>query len=570
MVIGNNGILNRAGKANKATVIAQVEEAIDLSRLGYIAGNEGAEPTARYIIEDIISQNYINETAVEDYGDYTGVGVIIVEDEKIYINGSLDGLDLALKYELEQKTGYTIIRLYPKIATSSTYGDYAADILYGKSDEELEKLFVEGQNYWNEVEEWGQPNYNSFEELIEYWNNTMEWTDATTFEELGPAYGYSNTRQMMIDWLYVEPAGYDWNKEDVSKKYSIVSRETYIANSLSTTSPYVEYTVTTSSSYTFTLYNNSDASVSPISIDIYVDVQGELSAEEMFITDGEGTLLGLNEKFYIYTEGSECHTLTTITDIIIPEKIGNEKITAIGDSAFYGLYTVTSITLPYGLTSIGNNAFIYCYGLTGIEIPSSVTNIGSYAFAYCESLASIEVPSSVISIGGSAFYCCRGLTSINIPNGLTSIESGTYSYCTKLTSIEIPSSVTSIGSSAFSGCYSLTSINIPNGVTNIEGSTFSQCTSLASIEIPSSVTSIGTGAFNYCTSLSKIYIPSSVTVISASSYNYSPFYRCSSTLKICCEASEAQSGWETYWNYRQKSSKLTPTYNCTLEQFNSL
>jgi len=73
-----------------------------------------------------------------------------------------------------------------------------------------------------------------------------------------------------------------------------------------------------------------------------------------------------------------------------------------------------------------------------------------------------------------------------------------------------------------------------------------------------------------CTSLTSIYIPSSVTTITASSSCLnSPFYGCSSSLKIYCGASSKPSGWGDFWNYRTTSATYTPTWGVTREQYNS-
>ena len=57
-----------------------------------------------------------------------------------------------------------------------------------------------------------------------------------------------------------------------------------------------------------------------------------------------------------------------------------------------------------------------------------------------------------------------------------------------------------------------------------------------------------------------------VATISANSYSYSPFYCCSSSLKIYCEGSAKQSGWGTYWNYYASGSTLTTYYSCTRDE----
>ena len=87
-------------------------------------------------------------------------------------------------------------------------------------------------------------------------------------------------------------------------------------------------------------------------------------------------------------------------------------VTTIGDSAFSGCDSLTSITIPDSVTTIGDWAFGYCYGLTSITIPDSVTTIGDYAFKECDSLTSVTIPDSVTTIGGYAFYKCASLTSV--------------------------------------------------------------------------------------------------------------------------------------------------------------
>ena len=198
-----------------------------------------------------------------------------------------------------------------------------------------------------------------------------------------------------------------------------------------------------------------------------------------------------------------------------------DGVTSIGDYAFYGCTSLTSITISDSVTSIGDSAFGGCTSLTSITIPNSVTSIGNNAFERCKSLTSITIPDSVTQIDYYAFEGCTSLTSITIPDGVTKIANNTFSGCTSLATITIPNSVTQIEYRAFAGCTSLTSITIPDGVTKIDNNTFSGCTSLATITIPNSVTQIEYRAFEGCTSLTSITIPDSVTSI-----GWCAFYDC--------------------------------------------
>ena len=130
-----------------------------------------------------------------------------------------------------------------------------------------------------------------------------------------------------------------------------------------------------------------------------------------------------------------------------------DGVTSISDIAFYGCYSLASITIPDGVTSIGEVAFNDCYSLASITIPNSVTSISVYMFYNCYSLASITIPDGVTSIGEFAFYNCYSLASITITDGVTSIGNNAFRYCYSLASATIPNSVTSIGSSAFQNCY---------------------------------------------------------------------------------------------------------------------
>ena len=218
----------------------------------------------------------------------------------------------------------------------------------------------------------------------------------------------------------------------------------------------------------------------------------------------------------------------------------NVEVTYRGDFAdsyeeYSGAVTIpASVTYNgtiYSVTSIGNEAFAGCSSLTSVTIPNSVTSIGDNAFYNCSKLTSVTIPNSVTSIGSGAFYSCTSLTSITIPNSVTSIGEWAFSGCSRLTSITIPNSVRSIGEWAFSGCRSLTSVTIPNSVTSIGEGAFYYCEYLTSITIPNSVTSIGESAFYYCSSLTSITIPNSVTSIGLGAFQY-----CFSLTSVTCEA----------------------------------
>ncbi len=111
--------------------------------------------------------------------------------------------------------------------------------------------------------------------------------------------------------------------------------------------------------------------------------------------------------------------------------------------------TVTYGGTTYSVTAIGEYAFRGCSSLTSIDIPNSVTTIDMWAFSYCTGLTSVNFGNSVTSIGYCAFNGCSGLTRVTIPNSVTNIGEMAFTGCSGLTSLTIPNSVTSIGEIAF-------------------------------------------------------------------------------------------------------------------------
>jgi sorbitol-specific phosphotransferase system component IIA len=101
-----------------------------------------------------------------------------------------------------------------------------------------------------------------------------------------------------------------------------------------------------------------------------------------------------------------------IGSLTIPASVNGYSVTSIGEFAFLGCTSLTSIKIPNSVTSIGDGAFVGCSGLTSIEIPNSVTSIGAYAFLDCSGLTSIEIPNSVTSIAYDLFCDCSNLTDV--------------------------------------------------------------------------------------------------------------------------------------------------------------
>ncbi len=280
-----------------------------------------------------------------------------------------------------------------------------------------------------------------------------------------------------------------------------------------------------------------------------------------WMLDSEGTLT-ISGKGEMDHYGEYAYFAPWKTGRPVEKVIIEEGVTNIGDSAFSGLYSLTSVTIPSSVTNIRYSAFYNCSSLTSVTIPSGVTNIGASAFYDCRSLTSVTIPDGLLSIGSRAFYNCENLTNITVPESVTSIgfyafentayynnednwhegalymgnclvkvipdpsaasysikngtkciADGAFSNCNELKKITIPNSVTNLGDETFENCSGLINIDIPNNVTSIGYGTFEKCSGLINVDIPNSVTNIGDSAFFDCSSLTSATIPDSVTSI---------------------------------------------------------
>ena len=161
-----------------------------------------------------------------------------------------------------------------------------------------------------------------------------------------------------------------------------------------------------------------------------------------------------------------------------------KSVESIDTYAFFGCTSLIDITVSEENTNycsddgvLFNNdktELIQCpAGKSTYAIPDSVKSIGNYAFEGCTSLTSVIIPDSVESIGGFAFYDCISLIGIIVSEGNTvycsddgvlfnkdKTELIQYPAGKTASAYEIPNSVTSIGEEAFNGCTSLTSVTI--------------------------------------------------------------------------------------------------------------
>ena len=135
---------------------------------------------------------------------------------------------------------------------------------------------------------------------------------------------------------------------------------------------------------------------------------------------------------------TDCYAQYRFTGIVARKLIdrnisgdcSNDRVTSIGDYAFYGCTKLTTVDFP-AVTSIGDNAFNGCSNLTTANFPVAII-IGDNAFSNCSKFTTANFP-AVTTIGSSAFSSST-LTTVDFP-AVTSISSGAFRYCSQLTTL---------------------------------------------------------------------------------------------------------------------------------------
>ena len=193
---------------------------------------------------------------------------------------------------------------------------------------------------------------------------------------------------------------------------------------------------------------------------------------------------------YKFTVSGRTATITGYTgsasNISLPQTLNGYMVTTIGDGAFQGNKTITSVYIPDSIVTIGANAFEGS-DLLQVSGMQKVTSMGAYAFANTD-LTAFTIPSGLVALPEGALMNTR-ITGIVIPTTLTSIGAKAFAGCTQLANYAGAAGkgtsyrLASIGSGAFSGCTKLTSLYIPSSVTSISSDFVDGCTNLAAFEV---------------------------------------------------------------------------------------
>ncbi len=170
-------------------------------------------------------------------------------------------------------------------------------------------------------------------------------------------------------------------------------------------------------------------------------------------------------------------------DLIIPSVIEELPVVSVGEAAFFGCGSITSVTVPSSVISIGQKAFYECTELAEINILGKVSDIGGEAFFKTALYENEE------NWKNGALYISGHLIRANNISGQFIVEAGTYS----------------IADSAFYNCKQMDSVVIPEGVIRLGDYAFNGCTSLKRVTFSKSVKRLDDAVFNNCSSLTDVY-----------------------------------------------------------------
>lgn len=217
----------------------------------------------------------------------------------------------------------------------------------------------------------------------------------------------------------------------------------------------------------------------------------------------------------------------------------------IGEYAFRGQTSLTTVNGMDNITAIGNYMFTTCSALTSVADLSKVTSVGIQAFMNCSSLTTLEGLnfSALTSIGQEAFNNMKsfslelgehtfdalefldirafantaGITGkVVLPERITEIPDNAFSN-TGITGVDW-SHITVIGESAFSGSGLTGELQLPNSITSIGNKAFKNVKIEGDLVLPNALTFLGTDAFRG-TAISSVTFPGTLKNIGSYAFN---------------------------------------------------
>lgn len=188
-------------------------------------------------------------------------------------------------------------------------------------------------------------------------------------------------------------------------------------------------------------------------------------------------------------------------------------------SVFAGCNSISYFGIGEDVHRFPDSAFTFFnHLLDTIPWRDSLRYIGKWNFRNRYDNGNLIIPPSVDTIAEGAFHNCDNILSIN--TNARYIGNNSFANCDRLVSVTLGDSVQTLGSGAFSGCFRLNNVSLGAGITSIGDSAFGGCIRLTKPELPNSLATIGTRAFDGCGDINgKLTFPAAITHIGDYAYN---------------------------------------------------
>ena len=239
--------------------------------------------------------------------------------------------------------------------------------------------------------------------------------------------------------------------------------------------------------------------------------------------------------------------------------LNRNKISSIGEGAFYGCSKLESLDIKNNVQKIEKNIVSGCTKLRKVSL-HKVGTINNSAFSGCINLEDIEINDTINYVEKESFKGCVNLKKVIalnlsawcviefedmtsnplniahhiykksseeiieliIPEGVTDLKKYVFYGSTEINSVNIPSSVKSINNNAFSGCTNLKELYLnSNEIAKLDDTNIFYNVPFTKVTFGNNVTIIGQLFWNHQT-LKEITVPNSVGGISWNNFGSCP------------------------------------------------
>ena len=426
LVIGENGLITKSKQGIEASEISSIKEQAELVK-SELSISEQLDISLKFDRKKLMDKlkeefdgTYQGDRIIIRNGKYVvyvkpnkNLDVeVIKNDGKTKING-----ELTLTARVNEKNE---IYLIPEITGTKKYSDFAKEKMKNKSEQEIEKMFVNGYNYWAS----NGNKFENFAELIKYkqesgeisktYNSLIEYYEG---EIKNYEYYYESLEAFLIIENYIEP-------EEYEKKYGLNYISVYDEeeNTLKDCLSGEEVLYIPAEKKEYKFYAALGEMEATTSVNITNISIAELNDENIFIFDETtGTIEGIKDEYCIVGECSKRKYLKAgLTSITIPSTINGIAVKKVNELCILNLY---SVKIEEGIEEL-NSTFYDVPTLKSIELPSTLKIIGRYCF-FGTALTEVTIPESVQEIGESAFLDTK-IQKIRIPINVTKIENGAF------------------------------------------------------------------------------------------------------------------------------------------------